>query len=201
MKKILLSLSFFVAAGLTSAYASSPIENNKVETQQDNFDDIALASSFKRGGIYEIDKVNKPKKDMAVDFSWTDENGKTQSFSDATKGKVVFLNFWGTWCPPCREEIPDIVSIGNEFKDKDFVVIGIALERSRNPKPKLSTFMNNNKISYANFLPNSDLNNAYGGINAVPTTFLIDQNGKVVERIVGKRTKEEFLKSINKILD
>lgn len=135
----------------------------------------------------------------AVDFTFT-HNGKETSFAEFTKGKVVFLNFWGTWCPPCRKEIPDIIEIQKELQDKNFVVIGIAMERDRDPLSKVQSFSKTQGINYINFISTNELISAYGGVSAVPTTMIIDKNGKIAEKIVGMRTKAQFLASVNKVL-
>jgi len=192
MKKFILPILLLMAASSIIAYNSIDEDNTG--------EDIALASAAKRGSIYSISTVSEPVKDRAVNFSWKNEKGKKINFAEYTKGKVVFLNFWGTWCPPCRREIPDIVSIGNDLKDKDFVIIGVAMERGSKPEKKLAAFMEANEMNYHNFLANSELKAAYGGISAVPTTFIIDKKGKIVEQIVGMRSKEAFMKSINKVI-
>ena len=82
------------------------------------------------GEVYTLKSVSKATKGKAIDFTWNDGK-KDVSFSQYTRGKVVFLNFWGTWCGPCRREIPDIIQISKDLKDKDFVVVGIALENNQ----------------------------------------------------------------------
>lgn len=134
-----------------------------------------------------------------VDFKFT-HNGKETTFSEFTKGKVVFLNFWGTWCPPCRKEIPDIIEIQKELGNKNFVVIGVALERDRDPMAKVTSYAKSQGINYINFIGNQQLNSAYGGISSVPTTYIIGADGKIAERIVGMRAKSQFMQSINKVL-
>ncbi len=136
----------------------------------------------------------------AVDFKFT-HNGKETTFSEFTKGKVVFLNFWGTWCPPCRKEIPDIIEIQKELGNKDFVVIGIATkERDRDPVAKVTSFSKAQGINYINFIWVDELLKAYGGVSAVPTTYIIGADGKIAEVIVGMRAKSQFMKSISKVL-
>ncbi|MBI5326031.1 MAG: TlpA family protein disulfide reductase [Ignavibacteriae bacterium] len=154
------------------------------------------------GKVYQIESVGKAKQGSAIDFSWK-ENGNTVSFLNYTKGKVVLLNFWGTWCPPCRREIPDLIEVSKDLVNKDFVLIGIALERGSDNNAnatKVADFMKNNGIPYNIFIGIQDLVNAYGGIPAVPTTYIIDKTGKISETIVGMRGKSDFLESINRVL-
>ncbi|MBE2189837.1 MAG: TlpA family protein disulfide reductase [Desulfobulbaceae bacterium] len=134
-----------------------------------------------------------------VNFKFT-HNGKETTFAEFTKGKVVFLNFWGTWCPPCRKEIPDIIEIQKELANKDFVVIGVAMERDRDPMTKVTSFSKAQGINYINFIGVKELFNAYGGISSVPTTYIIGADGKIEEVIVGMRAKSQFMKSISKVL-
>lgn len=150
--------------------------------------------------VYEIKSVSPAVTGKIADFTWM-ENGKAMSFNDYTKDKIVFLNFWGTWCPPCRREIPDIIKISKELEKEDFVVIGIALER--NPSTavqQVGTYMKAKGINYKNFVNADQLVRAYGGIQAVPTTFIIGKDGKVGEKIVGGRNYKQFMASINKVM-
>jgi thiol-disulfide isomerase/thioredoxin len=139
---------------------------------------------------------------FARDFGWQ-ENGKPIQFSTVTKDKVVFLNFWATWCGPCRHEIPDIIQIAKDLKNKDFIVLGVALERTQTADEameKVKAFAQANGINYINFIRHPELETAYGGISGVPTTFIIDKNGAIVEKLVGMRSKEAFMESINRVL-
>lgn len=161
---------------------------------------MATEQSKAKGPIYKLASVEKAAaQDMMTDFSWK-EGGKTVSLSTVGKGKVIFLNFWATWCPPCRREIPDIVEISNEMKN--VVVVGVALERGGTAK--LEDFIDKNNIPYVNIVAEdndtmSKLAQAYGGIQYVPTTFII-ANGKIVSKIVGGNSKESFVKEIKKAL-
>ena len=151
--------------------------------------------------VFSISDVKSQGTNKAPDFSWT-ENGKAVKFSEATKGKVVFLNFWGTWCPPCRAEIPDIIEISNEFASKGLVVIGMANERVAGDEAisKVKEFAASKNISYTNFISNQEVRELYGGINFIPQTFIIDKQGNIVETINGMRKKDEFIEIINKYL-
>ncbi|PKL81310.1 MAG: hypothetical protein CVV25_00780 [Ignavibacteriae bacterium HGW-Ignavibacteriae-4] len=152
--------------------------------------------------VFEVSSVSEVVKDRLVDFKYI-EDGKEKSFSELAKGKVVFLNFWGTWCPPCRGEIPDIIKIQKELASKDIIIAGVALEKSNN-KDKLSkvdNFHTSNKMNYINFVDvDNKLNSAYGGMKFVPTTLIINKNGEVKEVIQGARSYEAFMESIKKVL-
>lgn len=133
------------------------------------------------------------------DFVWND-NGKQVKLSEFAKGKVVFINFWGTWCPPCRKEIPDIIEISKD--EKDVVVIGIALERVKDRIKQVQDYAQKTGIPYVNVTGEDKvvgaIVEAFGGINAVPTTFIVNKSGMVAEQIVGSQSKAEFLNSIKK---
>ncbi len=152
--------------------------------------------------VYTIGTVTKGKSGKASDFTWT-EGSSVQKFSELTKGKVVLLNFWGTWCPPCRHEIPDLIQTNKDLQGKDFILIGIALEKGESIDDNLKTVINfaqDKGINYYLFLGNKDLVEAYGGIPAVPSTYIIDKHGKISETIVGMRDKADFIESINRVL-
>lgn len=149
--------------------------------------------------VFLVRSVSPAKPGNIVDFVWL-ENGKERKFSEVAKGKIVLLNFWGTWCPPCRREIPDLVEIHNESNGKDYLIVGIVLERDVvNAEKNVADFAKKNGIRYLNIIDkNQDIARAYGGINAVPTTFIIDKKGKIVETIVGMRSKSAFLEAIER---
>ena len=148
-----------------------------------------------------IDKVEAASANSAVNFTFTN-NGKASSFKELTKGKVVLLNVWGTWCPPCRRELPDIIEIQKDLKNKNFIVVGLALEQPNNPDPlkTVQDFAEKQQFNYYNFILNEQLKLAYGTFPSVPTSFIIDQNGRIVEKIVGMKSKAAFMESINRVL-
>jgi thiol-disulfide isomerase/thioredoxin len=164
--------------------------------------DASGAANTANGRVFTIGTVTKGKSGMAADFTWTD-GGTSQKFSDLTKGKVVLLNFWGTWCGPCRREIPDLIEVNKELQGKDFVLIGIAAERGASEDEnfkKVSDFVQDKGINYNVFIANRDIVEAYGGLPVVPETYIIDKNGKISETIVGMKDKDEFMESINRVL-
>jgi thiol-disulfide isomerase/thioredoxin len=185
--------------------SSAACTKEKNEAQEQTKTQVSAAAKEEPvtlGKILTIDKVSKSVTGKAVDFTWKDD-GKTYSFSEFTKGKVVFLNFWATWCGPCKREIPDIIAIDKELKGKDFVIIGANVDNNGSVEQmtKLVTnFVKAKGITYMNFLVNVELTSAYGGINGIPATFIIDKQGKIVESLVGMRDKETFMTSIKRAL-
>lgn len=196
--------AFFVLTMTMSNIACTKEDGNDKQqaTAKANFKDQNIAENSADAGaaVYTLEAVEAAVKGKAVNFTWT-ENGKTQSFKELTKGKVVFLNFWGTWCPPCRKEIPDIIQLSKEMQNKDVIVIGMASERDpKTALDKVKEFVKSKSIPYINFIATQELMAAYGGINAVPTTFIIDKDGNIAETIVGAQSKEAFLNAVNRVL-
>lgn len=158
------------------------------------------------GKVYEIVKVSPAVEGQMTEFFFKDDKGTEHSIKSITGGKYVFLNFWGTWCPPCRAEIPAIIELQTELKDKNFVVIGVAMERAE-PSEAIkivSEFAKSKNINYFNFVPSNelrnDLVNSYKGIPYVPTTFLVDKTNAIFEKVQGGKTKAEFKSSIEKMM-
>ncbi|MDP2833777.1 MAG: TlpA disulfide reductase family protein [Pseudomonadota bacterium] len=127
-------------------------------------------------------------------FTFTDSKGKTQSL-DQYKGKWVLVNFWATWCPPCLEEIPDLVAL-HESKKNNLVVIGVALDY-RDPKEVLQ-FSEQMMISYPMVLGDHKLAAQVGAIPGLPTTYLFNPQGKQVAYNVGAVTRNAIETYIRK---
>ncbi|URA11037.1 TlpA family protein disulfide reductase [Thermospira aquatica] len=114
---------------------------------------------------------------------------------EAYRGKVVLLNFWATWCPPCQAEIPDLVRLYQDFGDR-LVVIGISLDRGPNAKELVQDFYKQFKMNYPVVMGSDQLAMRYGGISGIPTSFVIDKQGRIVEKIVGFRNYSIFLDAV-----
>lgn len=134
---------------------------------------------------------------IAPQFTLDDINGKSVSLNDY-KGKVIILDFWATWCPPCREEIPDFIALQNEYGKKGLQIIGIAVDRDgiKSVKP----FYENMGMNYPVLLTDGKVESRYGGIRAIPTTFIIDKKGSIVKKYVGFQSKAVFEKEIKELL-
>jgi cytochrome c biogenesis protein CcmG/thiol:disulfide interchange protein DsbE len=138
------------------------------------------------------------KRQKAPNFSLQTQNGKVIELSKL-KGKVVLVNFWATWCPPCRAEIPDFIEVYNTYKSKGFEIVGIALDEDG--WSKVAPYIEEVKINYLVVLGSAKVVQQYGGIEAIPTTFIVDKNGYIAGTQVGllsKETLEQKLKSLLK---
>jgi thiol-disulfide isomerase/thioredoxin len=133
----------------------------------------------------------------AADFALTDLSGKTVRLSDF-KGKIVLLDFWATWCAPCRKEIPDLIQLQRQYASRGFTVLGIALdeEGAAVVKPLAQKLI----INYPVVIGNTQVAAAYGGIQAVPTTLLIGRDGGILKTYLGAREKSEFQSDIQSAL-
>lgn len=133
----------------------------------------------------------------AADFRLKTLEGKEIKLSDF-RGKIVIVDFWATWCPPCRKGIPDLISLQEEYK-KDLVVIGISLDQQNTIKD-LKPFIENYKINYPVVLGDEKVVKDYGGINAIPTSFIIDQKGNIVDSHIGLVPKTVYADQIKSLL-
>jgi thiol-disulfide isomerase/thioredoxin len=114
------------------------------------------------------------------------------------KGKVVLLDFWATWCPPCRAEIPHLVQMNKELRPQGLRIIGISVDQ--NGPAVVKSFMKNYGINYPVLLATQDIAQAYGGISGIPTTFLLGRNGEILDHWVGYTDEQVFRDAIRTAL-
>ena len=119
--------------------------------------------------------------DAAPAFQLNDLNGKPVSLAEA-KGKIVLLNFWATWCGPCRAEIPDLVDLQKRYADK-FEIIALATDED--DPDEVRRFVLQSGINYRVAMSSDAVRRDYGGIAALPTSFVIDPEGRIVQKHVG----------------
>lgn len=139
----------------------------------------------------------KDSTGKAPDFTLVNIEGKNVSLSDY-KGKVVIIDFWATWCAPCRKGIPDLIELQKKYKKK-VAVIGISLDGA-NTKAGVPDFVNKMGINYPVVYFNDKVLSDYGGINAIPTTFIIDKKGNIVKKLVGLYPKNTFEQQLDELL-
>jgi peroxiredoxin len=142
----------------------------------------------------------KPDKDRrtAPEFALKDSNGQTVHLTDY-KGKVVLLDFWATWCGPCKVEIPWFIEFEQQFKDRGFAVLGVSMDEDGWDAVK--PYIEDHKINYRVMLGNEQVSDIYGGLDSLPTTLLIDREGKIASVHIGLSLgKEEFRDDIDRLL-
>jgi len=134
---------------------------------------------------------------VAPDFKLPNGSGGTVQLSKL-RGKIVAVNFWATWCGPCRAEIPGMIDVYEKYKGKGFEIVGISVDRDG--WSVINPFVRKMKITYPVVLGGGDVTDAYGGIDAIPTTFFVDRKGHVLMRHVGYMSKDEFEQTIKSFL-
>jgi peroxiredoxin len=133
----------------------------------------------------------------ATEFALKDIEGRTVRLADF-QGKVVMVNFWATWCPPCRMEIPDFVSLQRDLGSKGLQIIGVSLDDEG--AAKVRPFAEQNGINYTMLVNGQDVASRYGGIQGIPTTFLLDRQGRIVERREGVVSPAHWRQAIDDLL-
>lgn len=137
------------------------------------------------------------KRKTAPDFALKDADGKTVHLSDY-RGKVVVVDFWATWCPPCKVEIPWFIEFERKNKDRGFAVLGLATDEEGWAAVK--PFVKEASMNYRIVLADDKTEDQYGGIEALPTTFLIDRDGRIAAVHIGLAGKKDFENGIEELL-
>ncbi len=185
----------------TEDSASADKGNNDNITGSDNKgESIEESTEEDNNGTEEYEKTN---------FTLTDQNGKEHTLSDY-KGQVVFLNFYATWCPPCKKELPDIEKLYKEFgsNEKEVVFLGLTNPKSKDypnnsdeDEEYIKTFLEDNQYTFPTlFDTTGDILQKYG-ISAFPTTFVFDKNGKLLGYVPGMMTEDIMRNVINQALE
>ncbi len=136
---------------------------------------------------------------IAPDFAPESLTGETVHLSDF-RGKVVLLEFWATWCGPCKIITPWLVDLQNQYGPQGLVIVGIALDEDAT-KAEIGEFADNMRVNYTTLIGNETVAQSYGGIPAMPVSFFIGRDGKVVNRMIGLSSKGEIEEFIKKALE
>ncbi|MGO9084960.1 MAG: TlpA disulfide reductase family protein [Candidatus Sulfotelmatobacter sp.] len=133
----------------------------------------------------------------APDFTLESLDGKSVRLSDL-RGKAVLLNFWATWCAPCKIEMPWFVELQNEYGPQGLQIVGVAMDDSS--KEDIAKFTKEMGVNYPVLLGKEAVGDAYGGVPALPESFFISRDGKIVDKILGLEGKADIELAVKKAL-
>jgi len=153
--------------------------------------DAALDNDQYRAALARLEADNRKREH--AEFSLKDLTGKSCTFSEL-RGKVVLVNFWATWCPPCRKEMPDLEALYTQFASQGLVILGISDEEAAKVEP----FIREHKITFPVLLdPGRDVNTMFV-VEGIQKSFVYDREGKLVAQSIDMRTREQFLEMLSK---
>jgi peroxiredoxin len=129
---------------------------------------------------------------QSANFTLTDLQGKQWTLKDL-KGKVVLVNFWATWCPPCKKEIPDLEALYNRFKDQGFIILAISQDDETD---KVAPFIAAEKVTYPVMLDPGIKVGKLFQVEGIPKSFVYNRDGKLVTESIDMRTRQQFLEML-----
>jgi thiol-disulfide isomerase/thioredoxin len=135
---------------------------------------------------------------VAPDFALETLDGKTLRLSDL-RGKAVLLNFWATWCGPCKIEMPWFVDLQKQYGSQGLQIVGVAMDDAS--KEDIGKFAKDMGVNYPILIGKESVGDQYGGVPALPESFLISRDGKIVDKIIGLRGKADIEDAVKKTLD
>ena len=158
---------------------------------------LAGCSKLSRSSADATVKSDKDRK-PAPAFSLTDARGTPVTLAEY-RGKVVLLNFWATWCGPCEVEIPWFIEFEQKYKDREFAVLGVSFDDDgwKSVRPYIAS----HKINYRIMIGTEKMSQLYGGIDSLPTTFILDRQGRIAAQHLGLVDKSDYQNEILKLLD
>ena len=146
------------------------------------------------GAALGIGDTNLPAPDFAVETF----DGDTLRLADL-RGQVVLVNFWATWCPPCRVEMPGFQDVYEEYRDDGFTIVGLSVDRG--VRSEVEEWVRRREISYPIAFPTGATVRAYGGANVLPTSVLINRDGRIVYRVEGFYAEPALRAAVKRLLD
>ena len=138
-----------------------------------------------------------PAGKLAPDFTLASLDGKNVTLSDL-RGRAVLLNFWATWCGPCKIEMPWFIELQKEYGPQGLQIVGVAMDDAS--KEEIQKFVQEMGVNYTILLGKEAVGQEYGGVDVLPTTFFIDRDGKIVSREFGLQSRSLFVANIKRSL-
>ena len=193
-----------VTTTLALALQEQPVPRGKKGEPAEPYVELATLARYEHMETAPLSASNTPQLAEALanleatdhrreqaDFTLTDLEGKSWTLKDL-HGKVVLVNFWATWCPPCRKEMPDLDTLYQKYKDQGLVILAISDEDAA----KVTPFIAERKISYPILLdPGRKVNSAFE-VLGIPKSFVYDRDGKLVAQSIDMRTQKQFLEML-----
>src|SRR5438132_8753166 len=142
-------------------------------------------------------RVGKLQGQPAPEFALTSLDGKTLKLSDY-RGKAVLLNFWATWCEPCKIEMPWFVDLQKKYGPQGLQVIGVAMDDA--PSKDIADFSQKMGVNYPVLIGKEEVGTQYGGVQFLPSTFYISRDGKIIDRVFGLVSRSEIEANVQKAL-
>jgi thiol-disulfide isomerase/thioredoxin len=166
---------------------------------------LFLGKSYTKGGKggSVIASVLKPQDDgpangtLAPDFTLKTLDGKDVTLS-SLRGKAVMVNFWATWCEPCKIEMPWLVELEEKYRKDGFEIVGVAMDDTDNKD--IAAFAKKMNVNYTILKGSEKVADLYGGLDGLPTNFFLDRNGKVIDSFKGLRSESQIVDDIKKAL-
>jgi peroxiredoxin len=155
-----------------------------------------LVVAFAGIAMWSSKRSRANQKTLAPDFTLPQLDGRQLSLS-SYRGKVVLLDFWATWCVPCREETPHFVELQQKYSDRGLQIIGVSMDDSADP---VGSFVAQFHVNYPIVMGTAKTGEQYGGVLGLPIAFLIDREGHIVSKHVGATNAAVFDKEIMQML-
>jgi len=197
LSKILIGITIVLVTLVgVSIYTVNTYNNSKPKTDVKNkIDNKTNTSKTDSNNTTKV--IPNVVKTKAIDFKLKDLTGKEMSLSDL-KGKKVFLNFWATWCPPCKEEMPEIQKLYEETKNSDVVIVAVEIGE---PLSTVKSFIDSNKYTFKVLLDSDQSVSSKYNIASIPTSYFIDVDGNIISKKIGGMNIADmrtYIKTIDK---